>query len=101
MSGAVPDGEVRSIADLTRMPIRIEIESACQWLQEENRLRMVTAMRVYDIPDGRRKARLLWGPVGVPDKPDATWSEALRLLANVLDEQVRLEAERVGTEVPS
>jgi len=98
MTTDVREHEVVSVADLTRMPLRIEIESACQWLREENCLRMVTAMRVYDIPEGRKKARLLWGPIGVPDRPDATWPEALRLLADVMEEQVRLEGERLVNE---
>ena len=33
------------------------------------------------------KPRLLWGPLGVPDKPQASHAELLRLLADALDEE--------------
>lgn len=82
-----------TLADLRNMPLRIEIESACQYLEApENRLRMVSCAKIYELPEGgsRRKPRLLLGPVGVPDNPDATWSELLRCLADALEQDANI-----------
>lgn len=83
---ALDGGEAR-VSDMHGMTLLVKLSHGMSF--GGNTLRDQTFLYVYEQRANERgrelKPRPLWGPLGVPDKPDASYPELLRMLADVLE----------------